>query len=270
MGLLLPPMILLWGSAHALWRPARRPLNDEDRIALGALEETVLVARILDTFEGVEGGLMHRRLVLDVREVLRGKWKLGRCVGEFGSVAEFPWNNRMNGFRGRWAVVFPLVRGGIILLRYGPELPGDGVLIVAGPTDPAIERLRLAMRRATLDSLIARAEVICIGGPIPRRLKRADHLLVKEWVAGPGRCDTLSMFWPWAVAPKSERVLLFLARNPSGRLEPLGMGAGELIVENGRVPEIDRSLAEVLTQIRARRFVQDARNSRSKSTSTTH
>jgi len=226
--------------------PCTRPLTEEDRYAAAALfDETIAVAKIVEVIPPKEA-LDQGALVLEPQRVLKG----GKLPARLRAVIR----GRGEGasYRGKSAIVFLMFRGTRWYAFQGSILPA----IVTGPGDPVVERLEAAIRRTSLDSLTAAAEVICVarGGGT----KRAPRAAVIEWVSGPGKADTVEVFEPRCQEMSPSPALLFLGRNPLGKLESLGMGAGTFYVVNGKLARLDWTLDETLRVVRARRIALEA------------
>jgi len=150
---------------------------------------------------------------------------------------------------GKLAVLFPESIDFHTVMRTGPDLPGRGVVVLDGIDDPALERMRLAIRRASLDTLLARAEAICFGG---YRRGQSTEFIVRQWLSGERPQPPLLVWHPNGGSAETGKVLMFLERDADGRWQPVGNGAGELAVRVGRVVRFGRRLDDVIEEIRER------------------
>lgn len=254
------------GAARTSYLGPRRELNAEDRLALTIQYPTIVLARIANAVDTMvsagrmrDGFVSSNYLLLEPLSVLKGESLPARFKAGFGShVGGSPNQARLQELRGRTAIIALTCLSNGCRVMHNPFLVGFGIVPVRDALDPEVTRFSNAIRRMELDSLAGRAEVICVGDG-PRGKSRLDTLIVRDWISGPRKSEAIEVFWPFGRGPFQSRVLVFLARNPLGKLEPLDMGAGQFEIENGRVTRLNRSLDEIVRLVRMYRLVHEAR-----------
>jgi hypothetical protein len=218
--------------------------------------ENIVLARIVDAhMKAHEAGSCfidsREYCRVDILEVLQGALQPKRVDGWFAGDPDSAWDlwARHRSAVGKLAVLFPESIDFHTVMRTGPDLPGRGVVVLDGIDDPALERMRLAIRRASLDTLLARAEAICFGG---YRRGQSTEFIVRQWLSGERPQPPLLVWHPNGGSAETGKVLMFLERDADGRWQPVGNGAGELAVRGGRVVRFGRRLDDVIEEIRER------------------
>lgn len=249
--LALIPLAVLGPAGSSRAEPAPDSTAKWDHAASA---ENVVVGRVVETHT------THREprsCIIDPREychveileVLQGSMKAGKVVrGWFTPTLNFGRRNARA--VGKLALLFPEPDGFNTIMRTDDGLPAGGVLLLRDRTDPALERMRLAIRQASLDSLIARADAVCLGG---YRYGQSTEFVVRRWIAGEHPGNLLWLEHAAGEPSQGGKVLMFLERDAQGRLRPVGNGRGELAVRHGRVVRYDRKLDDVLREICDRR-----------------
>lgn len=255
--------VLAWVGA-SLATPAAPP-DSTAKWDHAASAQNIVIGRVVEThFKPWDS----RSCIIDTRQfcrveildVLQGSMQPWTVVEGWFHGVGWGAGRRFAQTVGKLAVLFPETDGFHALMRVGDDLPGGGVLVLRDRNDPALERMRLAIRQASLDTLIARADVVCLGG---YRYGQTTEFVVRRWIAGENPREVIGILHGEGEAGQPGKVLMFLTRDSRGNLQPVGNGRGELAVSRGRVVRFDRKLDDVLREICERRpcstFVASAR-----------
>jgi hypothetical protein len=244
------------GAWATIWPPTRYELSEIELVDAAIGRAGAIVTAIVgDT--GIacpprpDGAWATARIL----RVLKGPSLPSRlCVGFDTTIGE----QYRNGVSRRMGIVFLRRTQAGWVVAESPYTWGGGIVDVDARTREAAERTVIAaLRRASLDTLVARSALIAIG----TAMEKGDWKLhVDEVIAGRHEADTVLARNPFSYG-KGTRYLVFLRRGPHGH-ETVHVTLGRLEIEDGIVRGLDQPLDAVLRRIRILRWTQEARRDR--------